>query len=399
MKNLSALLFSCSFGAVAVRAQSTPSYRDKLLSFHKSIVEIPSISGTEPAVGNFLIDYLTEQGLATERQFLPSSNRFNVLAWPQPRASNRSRIVVTTHMDVVPPYFSYSRSGPEPPTAETVIAGRGTSDAKGSVAAQTLAVLELLAAGSVSGDDVMLVFVVGEEVNGDGMIHFSNVMAQRGTRPNVAIFGEPTNSTLACGHKGGMACNVFAKGRSGHSGYPASGKSANEVLMRALVKVIDADLGNSEVYGNTTVNVGLMAGGVAPNVIPAAANASLAIRVALGPQANGHLIVRDRLQEVLTSVDAEAFTLECPFGFGVVETNCDVEGFETDIMAYGTDIPRLQGNHTRYLYGPGDILRAHTADESITVGELESAVEGYKKLILHAIEPAKSKKPKKPKRC
>ncbi|KAF2678696.1 Zn-dependent exopeptidase [Lentithecium fluviatile CBS 122367] len=305
---------------------SAPSYRDKLLSLHQSIVEIPSISPAEADVGNFLIDYLTEQGLATERQFLPSSDRFNVLAWPEPRASNRSRIVVTTHMDVVPPYLSYSRSGPEPPTAGTVIAGRGTSDAKGSVAAQTLAVLELMATGSVKGDDVMLVFVVGEEVNGDGMIHFSDVMTERGTRPSVAIFGEPTNSTLACGHKGGMACNIFAKGISGHSGYPKSGKSANEVLMRALVKAIDADLGNSELYGNTTVNVGLMTGGIAPNVIPDAANASLAIRIALGPQESGHIIVKDRLQEILTSVDSDAFTLECPFGFGVVETKCDVDG-------------------------------------------------------------------------
>lgn len=323
-------LFSfCSMGAVAVvsaQNATAPSYRDELLSFHQSLVEIPSVTPAEANVGNFLIEYLTAQGFETERQFLPSSDRFNVLAWPQGRSSNRSRIVVTTHMDVVPPFFGYSRSGPDPPTAETVIAGRGTSDAKGSVAAQTIAVTELVAAGSVNGDDVMLVFVVGEEVNGDGMSHFSSVVAARGTRPDVGIFGEPTNSTLACGHKGGMSCNIVTKGLSGHSGYPASGKSANEVMMRALIKAIDADLGNTEIYGNTTVNVGVMSGGVAPNVIPNAANASLAIRVALGPQESGHIIVKDRLQEILTSVDPEAFELDCPFGFGVVETNCDVEG-------------------------------------------------------------------------
>lgn len=323
---LSALLFFCSFAPTAVSVQSAPSYRAKLLSFHQSIVEIPSVSGNETAVGDFLIGYLTEQGLSTERQFLPSSKRFNVLAWPEPRASNGSRIVVTTHIDVVPPYFTYSRSGPDPPTAETVLSGRGTSDAKGAVAAQTLAVLDLMADSLIDGDDVMLAFVVGEEVNGDGMVHFSNDMAERGSRPRAAIFGEPTNNTLACGHKGGMACNVFAKGKSGHSGYPKSGKSANEVLMRALVKALDADLGNTDRYGNTTINVGVMEGGVAPNVIPAAANASLAIRVALGPQATGHNIVKGRLQEILTGIDPSAFTLECPFGYGVVDTKCDVQG-------------------------------------------------------------------------
>jgi acetylornithine deacetylase len=69
-----------------------------------------------------------------------------------------------------------------------------------------------------------------------------------------------------------------------------------------------------------------MAGGIAPNVIPNAANASLAIRVALGPQESGHVIVKDRLQNILTTVDSDAFILECSFGFGVVETNCDVDG-------------------------------------------------------------------------
>jgi acetylornithine deacetylase len=183
-----------------------------------------------------------------------------------------------------------------------------------------------------------------------------------------------------------MACNVVATGESGHSGYPASGKSATEVLMRALVQAIDADLGSSTLYGNTTVNVGLLAGGIAANVIPDSANASLAIRVAIGPQDDGHNIVRERLQELLTSVDDEAFTMECPFGFGAVDTNCDVDGFETNTMNYGTDIPRLQGNHTRYLYGPGDILVAHSPNEAITLGELEEAVEGYRSLILHALQ-------------
>lgn len=323
--DLSALIASCSLGAIAVSAQSAPSYRDKLLSFHQSIVEIPSISGAEAEVGNFLVEYFTEQGFGTERLFLPSE-RFNVLAWPEPRTSNRSRIVVTTHMDVVPPYLPYSRSGPDPPTAETVITGRGTSDAKASLAAQTVAVLELVAAGSITGDDVMLAFVVGEETIGDGMIHLSDVMTERGTRPSAAIFGEPTNSTLACGHKGGLACNVFAKGLTGHSGYPASGKSANHVLMRGLVKAIDADLGNSDIYGNSTLNVGVMAGGVAQNVISGSANASLLLRVAVGPLETGHITVRDRLQEILDSVDSEAFTLDCPWGFGVVDTKCDVDG-------------------------------------------------------------------------
>jgi acetylornithine deacetylase len=132
-------------------------------------------------------------------------------------------------------------------------------------------------------------------------------------------------------------------------------------------------------------------------VIADAANATIVARVALGPQAEGHNIVRGRIQDVLTSVDAEAFTMECPFGYGAVDTNCDVDsslGFVKDTMNYGTDIPRLQGNHTRYLYGPGDILKAHSANEAITLGELEGSIEGYKKLILHAVQSEGKKRRK-----
>lgn len=119
-------------------SSSAPPYRDSLISLHKSLVDFNSTTGSEADVGDFLINYLVEQGFAAERQTLPSSNnsavRFNVVAWPASRGGNSSKVVVTSHIDTVPPYIPYSRSGPEPPEADTVIAGRGTVDAKGSVA-------------------------------------------------------------------------------------------------------------------------------------------------------------------------------------------------------------------------------------------------------------------------
>ncbi|KAH7313953.1 hypothetical protein B0I35DRAFT_280254 [Stachybotrys elegans] len=386
---LYAVLLFCGFRAFVAHAQEAPPYREALLSLHQALVEIPSVTNSEAEVGDFLMEYLAEQGLVTERQHIPSSNdtvpRFNVIAWPEDRPAGWSRVVVTSHIDTVPPHFGYSRSGPDPPTAETVIAGRGTVDAKGSVAAQIIALTELLSEGLITGDDVMLAFVVGEEAGGAGMQHFSNIMAEQPHRPRAAIFGEPTEGNLACGHKGILGCYVSATGRAGHSGYPESGKSANEVLMRALVKALDADLGSSERYGNTTINVGELQGGIALNVIPAAATAGLLIRVAIGPEATGYQIVRERLESIFSSVDDEAFEFECPHGYGAIFLECDVEGFETATMNYGTDIPFFRGNHTSYLYGPGSILVAHTPDEAITVGDLELAVEGFKRLILHAV--------------
>lgn len=61
-------------------------------------------------------------------------------------------------------------------------------------------------------------------------------------------------------------------------------------------------------------------------------------------------------------------------------------GFDTIVANYGTDIPHLEGNHTRYLYGPGTILVAHGDNEALTVGDLEDAVEGFQKLILHSLK-------------
>ncbi|TGJ79817.1 hypothetical protein E0Z10_g8939 [Xylaria hypoxylon] len=382
---------------------NAPSYRSDLVSLHKSLVEISSVTYSENAVGNFLVDYLTARDFVSELQFLPSPNtsdsdsdgdgdgdgkpRFNVLAWPGPNRRPSPKVVVTSHIDTVPPHIPYSRDDNDEPNSETIIAGRGSVDAKASVAAQITAIFELLRAKSINPEDVLLLFVVGEERSGDGMQYFSDSLASLDPPSNLkaAIFGEPTEGKLACGHKGIIGCTITAYGKAGHSAYPWLGKSATEILMRGLVKVLDTDLGSSDRFGNTTVNVGLIEGGVALNVIPAVAVAKIAVRVAIGPESDGGKIVADRLEEVLKSVDDEAFGLSWTNGYGVVECACDVPGFETTTTNYGTDVANLKGNHTRYLYGPGSILVAHGASEAIKLKDLEAGVEGFKKIILHAL--------------
>lgn len=312
-----------------------PAYRADLLALHKHLVEIPSTSGQEHDAGNFLVDYFISKKWSYEIQPVASigntptgKDRFNVLAWPPSSSSSTSRkkrdpkVLVTSHYDCVPPHIPYTIS-PGPITSHTTIAGRCTVDAKGSVAAQLTAVDALLASGELAPEDVMVLYVVGEEISGDGMRAFSsaNNIAFR-----AAVFGEPTELKLACGHKGAMRCDVTAKGKAGHSGYPWIAKSATEVLMRGLVEVLDRQLGSSERYGDTTVNVGMMQGGVALNVIPAHANASLMLRIALEPQESGHVPVQERLTEVLRGVDSEALVVDCPVGQGATHCDCDVDG-------------------------------------------------------------------------
>jgi acetylornithine deacetylase len=322
---------------------SPPAYRDDLLALHKNLVDISSTTGAEHDVGAFLIDYFISRSWHYEvEKVVPRNNtpdgrdRLNVVAWPPSKSSKHDdnnnkkpdpKVLVTSHIDVVPPHIPYSiTDGGKKVTRATVIAGRGSVDAKGSVAAQLTAVEDLLARGHVAPGDIMVAYVVGEERYGDGMQAFSEHAKSSSLAFKAAIFGEPTENKLACGHKGGMVCEVTARGKAGHSGYPWLGKSANEVLMRGLLRVLEADLGSSERYGNTTVNVGLMQGGVAPNVIPAHASANLMCRVAIGPQKTGHEAVREKIKAVLASVDDEALSVDCPGGVGVVPCDCEVDG-------------------------------------------------------------------------
>jgi acetylornithine deacetylase len=380
-------------------SSSAPHYRDTLLALHKSLVEIPSVTGTENAVGQFLVNYLTDLGLQAELQFVPPAAtsstdekpRFNVIAWPGKRTKPSPKILVSSHIDTVPPFIPYSISDSDNVDGETKISGRGSVDAKAAVAAQITALLDLMQSkehDDFEPEDVMLLYVVDEESVGEGMRYFSGSLDKLDPRPQfqAAIFGEPTEGKLACGHKGFLGCTIKATGRAGHSGYPWLGKSANEVLMRGLVKVLDTDLGSSERLGNTTVNVGRIEGGVALNVIPEKAEARLAVRIAIGPQETGAKVVEGRIRDIFTSVDEEAFDISCNNGYGAINCNCEVAGFENITVNYGTDVANLKGEHTRYLYGPGTILVAHGPDEALKVKDLEAAVEGYKKLILHALE-------------
>ncbi len=320
-------------GAIADK-QHAPSYRKALLDLHRNLVTIPSISGAELDVAQWLVDYLISRDFRADIQFVAprdgtpdGAQRFNVLAWPGQYENPRPRVLVSSHIDVVPPYIAYGIDD-GPVTKHTVIRGRGSVDAKAAVAAMTIAVEELVAAGRVKKDDVMLVFVVGEEVAGDGMITFSDAVQARDEPPSwhSVIFGEPTESKLVCGHKGALFCDLKVTGLASHSGYPWLGKSANELLIQAVAKILDTDLGSSERYGNTTFNVGVMEGGVAANVVAASAMAKFGARVAIGPEKDGHLIVKKRVQAILDEIDKDAFEMICNPGYGTVDCNCDVEG-------------------------------------------------------------------------
>jgi len=248
---------------------------------------------------------------------------------------------------------------------------------KGSVATQIIAIEELLAAGKIVEGDVALLFVVGEERGGDGMKKANDL----GLTWETCIFGEPTELKLASGHKGIMSVDIKAKGKAGHSGYPELGKNANSMLIPALNALLRMELPWNEKYGNTTLNIGRMEGGVAPNVIAEEAYANIAIRIADGEPEVIEKIILDTLNTVGQELD-----VKFNGGYGPVYIDSDVPGFEKIVVNYGTDIPNLKGDHKRYLYGPGTILMAHSDHEHLKIQDLKAAVKGYKALIEYALK-------------
>ncbi|OOQ88393.1 carboxypeptidase [Penicillium brasilianum] len=380
-----------------------------LLSFHRNIVEIPSVSGDEKNVGEFVLEFLSSHNWTVEKQIvIPESGdikeRFNVYAYV---GDNRyPDVLLTSHIDTVPPFIPYSLHPPAPGGSsfsrkDLVIAGRGTVDAKASVAAIVFAAIETLRDNPDAS--IGLLFDVGEERFGDGIKHFSD--SDLNTNPptfHTVIFGEPTELSLVAGHKGGLGLKVIAKGKAAHSGYPWLGDSAISAILPVLSRLDnlenvhpkDGGLLRSDKLGKSTLNIGQIYGGVAGNVVPAYAEASVSVRLAAGTPEDTREILQRAVDEV-TGKDGSVildFGGPKPGGAPPQYFDTDVEGFHVITVNYGTDAASLHIHDQdtpkvrRYLYGPGTIHVAHGDDEAITVGDLEEAVRGYKRLISAALQ-------------
>ncbi|KAI8935687.1 hypothetical protein NX059_007208 [Plenodomus lindquistii] len=382
-------LLSFTLGTLAATTPSQPT-RDlipttldpktstELLHLHRSLIEIESITSNEHDIGSWLTSYLRNNSWTVERQEV-SPSRYNLLAYCKQRETT---LLLTSHIDTVPPYWPYYYNK----TTDT-IGGRGSVDAKGSVAAMILATTGLK---EQLQDDISLLFVVGEETGGDGMRAFSS-WSDRPSSHEIIIFGEPTEGKLVCGHKGMLGFKLEATGKAAHSGYPWLGVSANDVLVEALAALLQLRLHLpwSEKYGNTTMNFGRLEGGVAANVVAETASANIATRLAAGTPDLVRGQVVTALQDVKAAAQKAGGDLEVVWGsegYAPVDIDCNIEGFETLTVNYGTDVPLLSGDHKRYLYGPGSIFVAHSDHEALQRKELEQAVLDYRRLIIKASE-------------
>ena len=321
----------------------------------RKLVDIESTTANEGQVGYFLLEELRRLGYNVQRM-VAEGERANVYATapqqPQPK------VAFSTHMDTVPPFIASSED-------ERCIYGRGSCDAKGIIAAQIAAAERLREEGIYVG----LLFLVGEERDSLG----AKVANQQPNSCKFLINGEPTENRVATASKGALRVELTATGRMAHSAYPELGESAIDKLLNALDHIRKIRLPHDDVLGPSTLNIGTIQGGRAPNVIPDEAKAEIFIRL-VGDSAS----TKEALARAGAAAGVEMnFVLEIP----AVRLKA-VEGLPTTVVAYTTDIPAFGGAWGQpLLLGPGTIHVAHTLEERVPKKQLREAVELYQHLV------------------
>ena len=327
----------------------------QLFELTRALVDIESVTGHEGPVGEFLFAHLSAlagaYGGRVERMDV-EPGRFNVFAhWGEPC------VTFSTHMDTVPPFFA-SREDDE------FLWGRGACDAKGIIAAMVQAAERLLASGTRG---IGLLFVVGEEKNSAG----AKLAATQPRGSRYLINGEPTQNSLALGSKGALRFQIVARGKLAHSAYPELGHSAIHTLLDVLEDIRRIPLPEDALLGKSTLNIGLISGGRAPNVLADHAEADVMFRVVSDPAP-----LREGVSRAVAGRAEATEVILIP-----AKRLTAFDGFSTTIVAFATDIPAFGDSWGQpLLIGPGDIHLAHTAEERVAKRELIEAVDLYERL-------------------
>ncbi|PYQ62159.1 MAG: peptidase dimerization protein [Acidobacteria bacterium] len=296
------------------------------IALARKLIDIPSPTGDERAMGEFLERELAQLGLSVRRQAV-ERDRFNVFA----SAAGRPRVIINSHIDTVPPWFASREDNDK-------IYGRGACDTKGVIAAMIAAGERLLARGV---RDFAFLFVVGEETDSIGAkaanVEFANLGSE------YVLVGEPTESKFARASKG-------------------------KKMISAINAIEATDWGSHDVLGKSTVNVGVVRGGEKPNIVPASAECELMFRVV-----DDHEVVRAKLERLVSRFGGRiTMTRGNAPQFMVVP-----QGAPSTIVAFNTDVAYLGNLGKPLLFGPGSILDAHGANEFVLKRDLIAAIDTY----------------------
>ena len=324
----------------------------------RELIDIDSTTPNEVQAGEFIARMLEGLGYAVTRQPVVDG-RFNVIA----RTAAEPVVVFSTHFDCVPPFFS-SRE------ADGRVYGRGACDAKGILLAQVAAAEKLRAGGE---QRIGLLYVVAEERGSEGA-RMANTAAPGSAR--FLINGEPTDNRLGIATRGVYRVRLRATGRAAHSSLPELGESAIDKLLDALIALRSVDWPEDPVLGRSFYSVGLINGGVAPNVISPHAEAEIMFRTV-----GDHADLRRAIEAAVgTLVTVEDVLVVPPVRMTTVP------GIDSAVFAFTTDIPWLDRWGAPLLLGPGSVTVAHTDDEYCEIDELLRARDVYAQLAQTLLE-------------
>ena len=321
-----------------------------VLELTRRLVAVESLTGAEGPATDLLAAELAALGYRVQRQPV-APGRDNLYAFREPPV-----VVFSTHLDTVPPHVPLRED-------ERSIHGRGSCDAKGLAAAMVGAAEQLAAEGERR---IGLLFLVGEENGSDGA-RAAEALEPKG---RFVINGEPTENQVSIGQKGALRVDIEAAGRAAHSAYPEEGISAIIPLLETLRRIRRLPLPFDPLLGSATLNIGMIGGGVAPNVIPAEARATVLVRT-VAPSAP--------LREAIAACAEPGVTIR--FGYELPPyKGSAVAGWETTVVSFASDVPFLASWGTVYQLGPGSIRVAHTDEERIDKAELLEGVNRYARL-------------------
>ncbi len=343
-------------------------------------------------IADFLCDYLDRPGVRVERNLSPDGDKANVIAWigPEPDAG-RHGLVLSGHMDVVPADEDGWRNDPFRLTDEgDRWVGRGSCDMKGFLA--VAANLAAEARAERWRAPLALVFTYDEEVGTLGAKHFTESFPGAASLPRSAVIGEPTSLRVARAHKGHAKLRVTLHGVSAHSGYPHLGVNAIEpagrviVALAALRRELEAEeLPNRELFPEVPyvpLNVGMVHGGAAINVVPDRCDVELGFRPLPG-LASEEIAERIRrvVREAAAPFEPEIGTLSDSPPMLLDEASsihrhlCSLVGQNgQSTVSFATDAGWLQSlGMDCAIFGPGSIEVAHKPNEFIPKDEFAAA--------------------------
>ena len=328
-----------------------PEIMHDVVELARSLVAVPSVSGEEQAVTELVRRRLEASGWRVTLQEV-TTGRANILA-----TRGRGEVTLSTHLDTVPGFLP-------PRVRNGRLFGRGSCDAKGIAAAMITAADRLVSEGE---ERVDLLFLVGEEARSDG----ARVARTLPATSRFLVNGEPTESKLVSASKGSQQLQVLTSGHEAHSAYPDLGESAVVAMMRLLAELDDLELPVDDELGRTTVNVGVIQGGTAPNVVPGECIAKLMVRLVGGADE-----VRARLEAWARGRARISWGSHVP-----AQRFRVLDGFDVTTVAYTSDVAFLSRWGEPLMFGPGSIHVAHTPDEHIALDDLRASVDAYVRIV------------------